>query len=231
MHNDAELIIIEPEAKAEGCVIWLHGLGADGQDFVPLVPELQGVTARPLRFIFPHAPLRPITVNNGRVMRGWYDIASLELIQEDDRSGLEESAARIAALVEGQVALGIAPANIILAGFSQGGALVLYAALQHRLPVGGVIVLSSYWPKLAPLDSLLGPAIKRMPIFLAHGLFDAIVPFSLGDSLRQQLVDSGYPVNWSTYPMAHTIVHEEILAFTQFISQVLAPAATIQSAR
>ncbi|MEE7567759.1 carboxylesterase, partial [Xanthomonas sp. Kuri4-3] len=173
------LDVIERETgpAPQWTVLWLHGLGADGSDFAPIVPELVQPHWPDLRFVFPHADVRPITLNNGVRMRGWYDIVSLELAQRADLPGLEASAAQVEALLQREHARGIPPERILLAGFSQGGALALWMGLQRKLPLGGLIALSTYLPDAANAAARLQPGASAQPLFMAHGTADPVVPY------------------------------------------------------
>lgn len=210
---------VEPAQPAQACVIWLHGLGADGHDFVEVVPALNLPDKPAVRFIFPHAPERPITLNQGMVMRGWYDIFSLERLGGQDERGLLDSKDAVSELIEAQVADGISPANIILAGFSQGGALALYTALTYAQPLGGVIALSTY----LPLAYTLKPQTlqTQLPIYMAHGTHDPVLPIVMGQTSKFQLTTLGLTVDWHTFPMAHTVCMEEIEQIGTWLQQQL----------
>lgn len=201
-------------------VIWLHGLGADGNDFVPIVEQFSALSEH-VRFVFPHAPMRAVTVNGGMQMRAWYDIVQLDLSQNEDLLGIEESARLVGLLIEREQSLGIPPSRIVLAGFSQGGAIALHTALRFPLALGGIIVLSSYLPTPSTLLSERHAANQSTPIFMAHGLFDPVVPIMLGQMSKEQLERLGYPVNWHAYPMAHAVLPEEIEDIHQFLHKIL----------
>jgi phospholipase/carboxylesterase len=189
-------------------IIWLHGLGADGQDFVPIVEEIQLPVA--VRYIFPHAPHRPVTINGGYVMRAWYDIVSNDIAARQDSAGISASQVQIEALIAQEVTRGVAPEHIFLAGFSQGGAVALHTAIRQNVKLAGVLVLSAYLPvaeKLAGEATLLS---RQTPVFMAHGLNDPIVPCSLGTASRVALQAAGYQVDWHDYPMEHTISEPEL---------------------
>jgi phospholipase/carboxylesterase len=205
-----EYLQTRPSAATDTLVIWLHGLGADGHDFEGLVPELKLPADSRLNFIFPHAPYRPITLNNGYVMRGWYDIPSLEFDHDQDELGIRESAELLAQLIEQQVAAGIAPENIILAGFSQGGAMALHTGLRYGRTLGGIIALSCYLPLAQTLQAECQQANAQTPIFMAHGLEDEIVRYQYGVKTRNILEQAGYPVDWHDYSMGHSVCGEEI---------------------
>lgn len=200
-----------------GALIWLHGLGADGHDFAPVVPSLHLNKALRLRFIFPHAPSMPVTINGGMVMPAWYDIASPALDRQPDWVGINHSVAQVHALISELVSEGIEPANICLAGFSQGGVIALMAALTAQAPLKGAIVLSSYLPALSSLhQNTVFPV--GFPIFMAHGSQDEVVPLTLGEGTRTVLEKKGAKVVWQTYPMAHQVCEPELLAIGQFLN-------------
>jgi len=206
----------EPTAS----VIWLHGLGADGNDFVPIV-ERFSMLARYVRFVFPHAPLRAVTVNGGMRMRAWYDIAQLDLSQNEDLLGIEDSARLVRLLIEREQKLGIPSERIVLAGFSQGGAIALHTGLRFSSTLAGIIVLSSYLPIPSALLSQRHLANQATPIFMAHGLFDPVVPIMLGQMTKEQLESLGYPISWHAYPMAHAVLPEEIDDIRQFLHNIV----------
>lgn len=195
-------ITVPAAATATHSIIWLHGLGADGHDFEPVVPMLG--LGRHTRIIFPHAPVRPITINGGMPMRGWYDIVSFERRHEDS-AGIAASFAALQALYDEEVQSGIAPRNILFAGFSQGGAMALHLGL--RLPCAGILSLSAY---LLDADNLPAPADSALPILQIHGSYDNVVPYALGEVSREALLAKGYYPQWQGYPIAHEVSREEI---------------------
>lgn len=207
----------EPEAS----VIWLHGLGANGNDFVPIVEQLNLLDKLKIRFVFPHAPIRSITVNNGMHMRAWYDIAGLDLAQKEDSAGIKNSARMITALIKREQALGIASNRIVLAGFSQGGAMALYTGLRFELPIAGIVALSTYLPLPTTFEAERHQANYATPIFMAHGMFDPVVPLMLGQMSREQLEELGHQVDWHTYSMPHTVIPEEIRDISRFLHKIL----------
>lgn len=198
-------------------LIWLHGLGADANDFVPIVEQFDLLNQYKMRFVFPSAPIRNITVNGGMRMRGWYDIAELDLSRREDALGIQDSARLLGLLIEREKALGVPYNQIVLAGFSQGGALALHTGLRYPEPLGGIVVLSSYLPLTQAFLGERNPANQGTPIFMAHGLFDPIVPLSLGEQAKTQLETLNYEVSWKTYPMPHTVLPEEIDDIGQFL--------------
>ena len=201
--------IIEPQQTATASVIWLHGLGADGRDFIPIVPEL-GLGDLPIRFIFPHAPERPVTVNMGYVMRAWYDIRSMDISDRQDEQGTRESEAQIAAWIAHEEARGIPAERIILAGFSQGGAIVLHTGLRYPRALGGIMALSTYLPLADAVDDERHQANLHTPIFMAHGEDDPIIPLSLAERSRDTLTSLGHAVDWHCYPMPHSVHPREV---------------------
>jgi phospholipase/carboxylesterase len=191
-------------------VIWLHGLGADGHDFEPLVPYLAWPGAPAIRYVFPHAPVRPVTLNGGMPMRAWYDILSLDGERGHDREGVGQSIRQVYALLEREEERGIAADRIILAGFSQGGAIALQLGLRCPRRLAGLIGLSTYMLFASELQDSLNEANLKMPVFLAHGTMDPMVLPTMGEAARKQLVALGLPVEWHTYPMPHSVCPEEI---------------------
>ena len=207
-------------------VIWLHGLGADGNDFVSVIPELRLPPSAAVRFVFPHAPMMPVTCNNGYVMRAWYDILALGGANRDaDEAGIRRSRDTLRALIKTENARGIPTDKIILAGFSQGGAMAYSAGLTHPERLAGIIALSCYLPSPALLEAELSAANRSTPIFAAHGDFDDIVPLRLGTDARDLLLASNYKVDWHSYPMPHSVCMDEIIAIGRWLAQRLAPSA------
>lgn len=204
-------------------VLWLHGLGADGNDFVPLVPELVRRDWPALRFVFPHAPVRPVTINNGMRMRAWYDIVefSFEGTAGDraDAAGVAESVAQVEALLAREHERGIPPQRIVLAGFSQGGAIALAAALRRREPLAGIVALSTYLPLVKQAREALVPGAERQPLFMAHGLHDPVVPCQAGQRSAALLRELGFEVDWHDYPMAHQVCAEQVRDLGDWLSR------------
>src|SRR5262252_4904392 len=203
-------IEIETAPNPRHAVIWLHGLGADGHDFEPIVPELVDKSWPPLRFVFPHAPVRPITINGGMAMRAWYDISGLEIAQRQDEAGIRASIRLLGELIEREVSRGVAAKDILIAGFSQGGAIVLAGGLRYPQRLGGIIALSTYLPMAEKTDAEASPANREVPIFMAHGRLDPTISHALGEMSRDYLAHRGYPVDWHAYRMAHQVCAEEI---------------------
>lgn len=197
-------------AQPEWAVIWLHGLGADGHDFEPIVPELVRPDWPALRFVFPHAPVQAVTINNGMAMRAWYDIASFDPNAPQDDAGIRASVARVEALIARENARGIASERIVLAGFSQGGAVVLAAGLRHAQPLAGIVALSTYLPLVPSLADEASAANREIPIFMAHGSQDPVVVPARGEASRDVLEALGYRVQWQRYPMQHAVCAAEI---------------------
>jgi len=211
----------ETAARPTASIIWMHGLGASGHDFAGVVPALALPAGLALRFIFPHAPQRPVTINNGYVMPAWYDIRNERFNDGEDAAGIEASAQAIMQLVQQEMARGIDSRRIILAGFSQGGAIALHCGLHSPLPLAGIIALSSYLP-LA--DRLPEHTDISPPILMLQGSADPIVPLALAEHSRQQLLAAGYRIDWHSYPIEHTVCAEEITEIGRWISQCpLAP--------
>lgn len=200
-------------------IIWLHGLGADGNDFAPIVPELVRDGWPGIRFVFPHAPVRPVTINGGTPMRAWYDIVSLEIEKRADETGIRESMAELDALISRERDRGIPLSRIILAGFSQGGAVVLAHALRQSVPVAGVVALSTYLPLGVKNFEERTAASARIPVFMAHGKHDPVVPLGLGEHSRQQLETLGLSVTFKNYPMQHNVCAEEIRDLGDWLSE------------
>lgn len=208
-------------AEPSHSVIWLHGLGADGYDFEPLVPELNLPSEKPVRFIFPHAPRQPVTINGGMVMRAWYDITGTEMIRQEDDAGIRRSAQAIRDLIQKENDRGVATGNIILAGFSQGGAIALHTGLRYPESLAGILALSTYLPLSAQLDTEAHDANRSTPIFMAHGVYDPVIPLILAESSRSKLQQTGYSVAWHTYPMPHAVSPEEIRDISRWFRERL----------
>ncbi|RMF97890.1 MAG: carboxylesterase [Gammaproteobacteria bacterium] len=205
-------------------IVWLHGLGADAHDFEPVVPALDLGPDRPLRFVFPNAPLLPVTINNGMVMRAWYDILSFGPGREDE-AGIRAAAEAIGELIRREQARGVPPERIVLAGFSQGGATALFTALRFPERLAALLALSCYLPLPDRLPAELQPANQRLPIFMAHGEADHVLPLWIGEASRDALIAAGCDVRWKTYPMMHAVTPEELADIRDFLARQLpAPA-------
>ena len=215
-----ETIEIETGAKPGAAVIWLHGLGADGRDFEPIVPELRLPASKPVRFIFPNAPQRPVTINMGMRMPAWYDILQLGGGVEDE-AGIRESQAAIEKLISIQKQQGIPARKIVLAGFSQGGAIALQTSLRQPERLAGVMALSTYLPLGAKLAAERQAINNDLPVFMAHGTFDPMIPMIRAIQSRDALLALGYPVEWREYPMPHSVCPEEIADIAAFLLRIL----------
>ena len=207
-----DCVELEPPGAPDACVLWLHGLGADGHDFPPIVPQLGLPTGHGVRFVFPHAPPIPVTVNGGLRMRAWYDVLTLDFERHPDEAGVRRSAQRLAHLVAREQERGIASERIVLAGFSQGGAVALHQGLRHPEPLAGILALSTYLACDCDLERERHPANFATPIFQAHGTLDPMVTLERGERARDRLRSLGYGVQWSTYPMQHQVCPEEVQA-------------------
>jgi phospholipase/carboxylesterase len=208
-----ESVVIETGKNPAAAVIWLHGLGADGHDFEPIVPELE--LAKPVRFVFPHAPIRPVTINNGMRMRAWYDILQFGGGPEDE-AGIRASQKIVEQLIAAEKGK-----KVVLAGFSQGGAIVLQAALRHPERLAGVMALSTYLPLAMSVSAERSPENRDVPIFMAHGQYDDIIPIDRARRSREMLEGLGYPVTWKEYPMPHSVCAPEIADISAFLSTIL----------
>jgi phospholipase/carboxylesterase len=221
-------ITLDTGSNPQHSIIWLHGLGADGEDFVPVAEEMQLPVA--VRYIFPHAPMRPVTINNGYVMRAWYDIligaASAELSasigRNEDVEGIRESQAEIEKLIAQERQRGVPARNIFLAGFSQGGAVVLYTGLRHKERLGGILALSTYLPLMKTLPAEANTAAKTVPIFMAHGQGDPVIPYTFGRASADELLQQKYSLEWHSYNMPHSVCPEEINDIEHWLTQRLA---------
>lgn len=202
-------IIIETTPNPDTAVIWLHGLGADGNDFAPIVPELN-VSDLKIRFIFPHAPVRPITMNAHMPMRAWFDIENLDRLNSIDLNGLLDSFQSIEGLIQEQKEKGMAANRIFLAGFSQGGTIALLTGLLHAEPLAGIIFLSSFLPIKTVLKHAPEAPMHKIPIFMAHGIYDNVIPIELAEQTRNELIAQGYKPQWHQYPMPHSVCQELI---------------------
>jgi|SRR5882672_3483094 len=224
MENLLETIELETGKNPAATVIWMHGLGADGNDFVPIVNELDLSGAPATRFVFPHAPMRPVTINNGHVMRAWYDVSFGDLEGKSRRAdgiGVHESQGQINALIERENKRGIAAAKIVLAGFSQGGAIALYTGLRYPEKLAGIMALSTYLPLADTLPLEFSPVNKATPIFMAHGIYDPVVPLMMGAGSMTFMTGLGYMVDWKQYSMQHSVCAEEIEDIGAWLRKVL----------
>lgn len=210
MANLLDCVEVETGTAPTASVIWLHGLGADGHDFEPIVPELQWPVSLPLRFVFPQAPVRPVTLNNGQPMRAWFDLVKIGAHQPRDKAGMLESRAALERLIEQENTRGIPSHRIVLAGFSQGGSVVLYTGLQYKEKLAGIMALSTYLPVDEGMEFGVSQANAATPIFYAHGTQDPVVPLPLAEHTHRALESRGCKIEWRTYPMPHAVCPDEI---------------------
>jgi len=220
-----DCVVVDTVPEPEHTIIWLHGLGADANDFVPIVPQLKKTQSLGTRFIFPNAPVRPVTINGGMAMRAWYDIFGFDVDRDQDAAGIEQSVESVLGLVE-TAHDSAANKHIILAGFSQGGAIALRAGLASKLPITGIVALSTYllqadslglWALSGSDASLRMSQTATTPIWMGHGTQDPIVPLVLGQAAHERLTDAGYSVDWHTWPMGHEVCLEEIERLDQVL--------------
>ena len=217
-----ETIEIETAAKPNAAVIWLHGLGADGRDFEPIVPEIVHRGERAWRFVFPHAPVRPVTINGGASMRAWYDLKGLDRKSAEDVAGFRDTDLQVRQLIAQEGERGIPTTRIVVAGFSQGAAVALYTAPRFPEKLAGVMALSGYLPRESSFSAERASANDATPIFMAHGQGDTVLPMDLGVQSRDFLKAQGYAVEWHDYPMPHAVCAEEIADIRKFLFRVLA---------
>jgi len=219
-----ECIERQTGAHPDAAVIWMHGLGADGNDFVPVVNEMRIPASLAIRFVFPHAPVRAVTLNNGFRMRAWYDLSAGDITNRADVAGVRASQEQIEALIAREKTRGIAARRIVLAGFSQGGVIAIHAGVRHAERLAGIVALSTYVVSPEKLAAEGSAANRDIPIFMAHGTYDPMIKLEWGEASRRALAAAGYNVEWHTYPMQHSVVMEEIDAIKAFLVKVLAPA-------
>lgn len=216
-----ETLEVGPQTQARAAVIWLHGLGADGSDFRPIVPELSLPEEARIRFVFPHAPYRPVTINGGMSMRAWYDLLGLEAGSPQDAAGIQDSERRLRELIERERGRGVPSERIVLAGFSQGGAIALYTALRYPQRLAGIMALSAYLPLQQDLEESRHEGNAATAVFMAHGSEDPVLPLELGRFARRWLEARSYPLEWHEYAMAHQVCLEEIQAIADWLRRVL----------
>jgi phospholipase/carboxylesterase len=214
-----ETLEIETAPDPRASIIWLHGLGADGNDFAPLADQIALPVA--VRYIFPHAPMMPVSINNGYVMRAWYDISD-PAVRREDEAGVRASQQSVEALLAREKSRGIVASRIVLAGFSQGGAIALQAGLRHGERLAGIMALSTYVPLAGRLAAEANPANREVPIFMAHGTADPMIPFARAKESRDLLLQQAYAVEWHEYPMQHSVCPQEIAAIGKWLRRVLA---------
>jgi phospholipase/carboxylesterase len=219
-----DTVELEPREPADAVVVWMHGLGADAHDFESLVPELALEPQARVRFVFPNAPARPVTINGGHRMRAWFDVTGFDRRAPQDERGIRESDALVAALVRRERERGIAASRILLAGFSQGGAMALFTGLRFPERLGGILALSTFLPLADTLAAEAHPANAGVPVFMAHGSHDPIVPLALGEASRDRLRERGYAVAWHGYPMPHSVCAEEVVDLRDFLLALLGRA-------
>jgi phospholipase/carboxylesterase len=213
-----ETVEVTTGERPQGSIIWLHGLGADGHDFEPIVPELTLPADLSLRFVFPHAPVQPVTINGGMAMRSWYDIVSFDSEGRADRAGVLASSAVLEGLIAREIERGIEPNKIVVAGFSQGGAVAIHTALQTGHDIAGLMALSTYMA--LPDDAANAVSRKNLPIFMAHGSFDPVLRMEWGRASADRLIEAGYAVDWHEYPMAHAVCPQEIADISNWLSGI-----------
>lgn len=220
---DLDTLDIETGADPVSSIIWMHGLGADAHDFEPVVPMLALDPPRAVRYVFPNAPVRPVTINGGMRMRAWYDIRDFDIDKRGDLDGLRESADAVARLIRREQAAGFPAGRIFLAGFSQGGAMALYTALRQPEPLAGIIALSCYLPEPDSLSAEMPEANREMPIFMAHGDQDPVVAPALGRISCERLQAAGCQVSWHSYPMPHAVIPQELADIRAFLDREVRP--------
>jgi phospholipase/carboxylesterase len=217
-----ETLEIETGPQPTAAVIWLHGLGADGYDFEPIVPELALPDTLPVRFVFPHAPMRPVTINGGAVMRAWYDVFNLEGVRREDDAGIRASQESVEALIAREHSRGVSASRLVLAGFSQGGAIALQTGLRHVDRLAGIMALSTYLPLVSTLTAEASAANRDVPIFMAHGRDDSLIAIERAAISRDLLRNAGYKVEWHEYAMEHAVCREEIDDVAGWLRRILA---------
>lgn len=222
IESDPE-VRLEPREPANAAVIWLHGLGADGHDFVPIVPELGLPAGHRIRFIFPHAEVRPVTLNGGMAMRAWYDIATLDRNGAVDDAGIAASRLRLQRRITKEIESGIAAERIVVAGFSQGGAIAYHTALRHRPRLAGLLALSTYLPGAGAVISAEDLTDRSLPMMVMHGAHDPALPMALGQMAAEQISTLGFTPQWRAYPMAHQVCFEQITEIGRWLAECLAP--------
>ena len=216
-----ETVEIETAPSPRRSVIWMHGLGADGHDFVDIVPAL-GLRALPVRFVFPHAPMRKVTINQGMVMRAWYDVRAEAGVRREDGAGVREAQGWIEALIAREKARGVAAEHVVLAGFSQGGAMALHTGLRHPERLAGIMALSCFLPQADHVAGEASAANRATPIFFAHGIHDPMIPLARAQHARDTLTGLGYRVEWHEYPMPHSVTDAEVLDIAAWLARILA---------
>ncbi len=219
--DQLDAVEVETGPAPRAAVIWMHGLGADGHDFEPIVPELSLDPTRPVRFVFPHAPMQPVSLNRGMVMRSWYDIREDRGQLSVDAAGVRESQRRVEALIARETRRGVAADSVILAGFSQGGAMALHTGLRYPARLAGIMALSCYVPLARTLTAETNAANRDVPIFMAHGIYDDLIPIARARQSRDLLLGLGYRVEWREYPMPHSVSGEEVADISRWLRGAL----------
>jgi phospholipase/carboxylesterase len=217
-----EALEVETAPSPGAAVVWLHGLGADGHDFADIVPVLRLPRALAVRFVFPHAPMRPVTINRGMVMRAWYDVRDDAGARREDEAGVRESQRRVEALIAREKRRGVPAGRIVLAGFSQGGAMALHTGLRHPERLAGILALSCFLPLPDTVAAEASPANRDVPIFMAHGTHDPLIPLARAREAHQRLARLGYRVEWHEYPIPHAVSDAEIRDLAAWLSRALA---------
>lgn len=219
MTSEFDLVEITPKSQHRHTVIWLHGLGADGHDFEGIVPELGLPADLGIRYCFPNAPVRPVTVNGGIPMRAWYDVTEMSVVRQVDKAGIFESSSWLLALIDSEIGRGVPSDSILLAGFSQGGVIALDAGLRCRHKLAGILALSTYLPTLPELEADLSESNRATPVMIAHGVLDNVVALQSGKAAFDALTSMNYPVTWREYPMGHSVCLEEIADIAKYIRE------------
>ena len=222
MSEQMECVVVETGSNPTACVVWLHGLGADGYDFVPIVKELEQLNVPSTRFVFPHAPKIPVSINGGYVMRAWYDIRNVDLQRQEDEQGVRNSQQAVEKLIEEQIERGFAPESIVLAGFSQGGAITYQTGLRGKRKLAVLIALSTYLPCEATFEEAFKQSHADIPVLAIHGSQDTIVLQARGEKAVELLKNKNMNVQWKTYPMAHAVCGEEVVDIANFLKKLLA---------
>lgn len=212
---------INPAGEVKSSIIWLHGLGASGHDFEAIVPELDIPESLGLRFVFPHAPEVPVTINNGYVMPAWYDVTSTDFFQQEDEAGICTSVQLLENMIAHEIEQGVPEEKIILAGFSQGGAIVLHGGLRYQGKLAGILALSTYLPLREKLQQEHSQTSQTIPVMMMHGTQDAVVPMTLAEQSRDQIKNSGHQTGWHSYDMSHTVCSEQIRDIADWIKKIL----------
>lgn len=221
MSTTLPAVVLDAPGQHTATVIWMHGLGADGNDFVPVVPMLELPANHGIKFVFPNAPQRPVTVNGGMVMPAWYDILGVDFGSQQDAEGIKGSQAEIEKIIAAEIDAGIPSERIVLAGFSQGGVIALHTGLRHANPLGGILALSTYLALHDTLEAEASESNRQTPIWMAHGNYDPVIPFRFAELSRDRLQQAGYPLQWHAYPMEHQVVLEQIREIGDWLKNVL----------